>query len=220
MFSFIADKKMPIIGIMLVLGFIILAIQPKSDMTNSFTIVSMDSPMARGDKDAPVSLIQYSDFLCPSCAYFSTQIMPVIEEKYIKTGKVKFEFRPMAFIADGSNQSGMGGYCAIDQDKFWAYHDGVYKVVADKVFNQKLDPKTDIILTANDVKVISSGVGLDSKTFNDCLDSNTKSSSIINSTKAANRNGVTGTPYIMINGQQYQGDMSLTSIEALIKAQL
>ena len=221
-----SENKLAILSFLLIVGFFGLAVSQKkpvddSKSAGSFKQVNAASSMYKGDANAPVSLIQYSDFICPSCSYLSTTIMPTIEEKYIKTGQVKFEFRPMAFIDDGSTQAGMGGYCAIDQGKFWEYHDATYEVVADKVYVQGLDPKRgDTILTATDVKAIAQSAGLESKSFDTCLDSNQHESDIVQSTNTANANGVNGTPYLMINGQVYQGDMSLASIEALIKAKL
>ncbi len=220
------ENKVVMLSLLLLVGFIGFAVSQKkpvadSKSVDSFKQVDASSSMYKGDANAPVSIIQYSDFICPSCSYLSTTIMPTIDEKYIKTGKVKFEFRPMAFIDDGSTQAGMGGYCAIDQGKFWGYHDATYEVVADKVYNQGLDPKRgDTILTATDVKTIARSAGLEGESFDTCLDSNQHESDIVQSTNTASANGVNGTPYLMINGQVYQGDMSLASIEALIKAKL
>lgn len=224
--NWINENKVLIFGLLLVICFIGLAVSQNKQPDDKAKLplyqqVDSSSKMKKGEDNAPVSVIQYSDFICPSCSYFSTQIMPTIEEKYIKTGKIKFEFRPMAFIADGSTQAGMGAYCAIDQDKFWEYHDSTYKIVADKVYNQGLDPKHgDVILTALDVKNIAKDTGLENVSFNECLDSKQHEADINKSTNTANTNGITGTPYIMIDGQVYQGDMSLASIEALIKAKL
>lgn len=224
--NWVSENRVLIVSIVLVVGVIGFIVgqgdqSGDSDPLALYKQIDSSSKMKKGEDTAAVSLIQYSDFICPSCSFFSTQIMPTIEEKYIKTGKVKFEFRPMAFIADGSTQAGMGAYCAIDQDKFWDYHDGTYAVVADKVYNQGLDPKRgDVILTAPEVKAIAKETGLESTSFDTCLDSKRHEADIAKSTNTANANGINGTPYIMIDGQVYQGDISLASIEALIKAKL
>lgn len=225
MLSFINNHKILLVFMLLIFGFFIFMLQkePSNSQTtdsNPFKTVDMSSQMSRGNKNAKVSIIQYSDFLCPSCSYFSTQIMPSIEKAYIATDKVKFEFRPMAFIAEGSLQSGMGGYCAIDQNKFWQYHDAIYKYVAQKVLGEGMDPKTETILTSDLVKDIASSSGLEKAQFNNCLDSKKHLNKITEATNLANQNGVTGTPYIMINGQFYQGNMTLSGVEALVKANL
>jgi len=224
MIDYINKNRTIIITLLILVVFFTFAVIGKSNSASEaqidFKQVNITSPLSKGKESAAVSLIQYSDFLCPSCSYFSTQIMPIIDEQYINTDKVKFEFRPMAFIAEGSAISAEGAYCAIDQNKLWEYHDAIYSFVADSVFNKKLDPKSDIILTSDIVKQSAVGVGLDKNSFDDCLDSRKYKQEVIEATNTANKNGVNSTPYILVNGQKYQGDMSLTSIEALIKSQL
>ncbi len=223
--EYLAERKLLIVAIVAIVGFLIFAIarHPDSsanDTANSAVTADTSSAMSKGNADAKVSVIQYSDFICPSCSYFSTQIMPTIEKDYIDTGKVKFEFRPMAFIAEGSTLAGMGGYCAVDQNKFWEYHDAIYNVVVDKTLRQNMDPKTQTILSSSDVKQIASDAGLDSGKFDTCLDSQQYLSKITSATSTAQQRGITGTPYIIVNGQHYQGDTTLAGIEAFIKAQL
>jgi protein-disulfide isomerase len=223
MFKYIAERKIMIIAVVLVVGFFFFAAQQRPNTSlskSSFEQVNLESPMSKGVADAPVSLIQYSDFLCPSCSYFSTQVMPTISKDYIQTDKVKFEFRPMAFIAEGSQLAAEGAYCAIEQDMFWAYHDVTYIFVADSVFNKGLDPKVDVILTSELVKNNAKQAGLDQDAFDICLDSGSQTKKVTDATTTANRNGVTSTPYLLINGQKYQGDVSLSAVETIIKSQL
>lgn len=181
---------------------------------------NMQSPMSKGSKNAKISLIQYSDFLCPSCSYFTTQIMPTIEKEYVDTGKMNFEFRPMAFIAEGSTISDEGAYCAIDQGKFWQYHDGIYNYVWNSAFSKGVDPKTTTILTTPIVESAASALGLDKTSFNTCLESGKYASRVASATDAANKVGITSTPTIIVNGKQLGSNISLQSVEALIKSQL
>lgn len=189
---------------------------------STFTEVNMESLMAIGNEDAPVSIIQYSDFLCPSCSYFSTQIMPTIHKDYIDQGIVKFEFRPMAFIAKGSWDAGAGAYCAVEQNMFWGYHDAVYTHVVNSVFGKGLDPTQDVIVTPDIVKAAGEAAGLDVETFNECVDSGRHYDDLKESTRAANANGVNSTPYIIINGERVNtaNNMTVETFEALIKANM
>src|SRR3989344_4884303 len=52
--------------------------------------VSLDDDAVIGDENAPVTIVEFSDFQCPFCARFFSQTLPLLEENYIKTGKVKF----------------------------------------------------------------------------------------------------------------------------------
>lgn len=223
--EFFAERKLLIITGVIAVGIVVFAVTRSPGHTSNtsadtFKTVDTNSSMSMGESDAPVSIIQYSDFICPSCSYFSTQVMPTIKKDYIDTGKAKFEFRPMAFIADGSTQAGMGAYCAIDQEKFWTYHDTVYASVVQKVFQQGLDPKSDVIFTKDDVKKIASTAGLDGEQFNTCMSSDKHLKDITSATTAAQKNGINSTPYIMVNGHVYKGDVSLSAFDAFIKAQL
>lgn len=221
--DFLAEHKLMIIaviGILLFVGFVVTQRSGTSSDSAAYKQVDIQSPMVKGSADAAISIIQYSDFICPSCSYFSTQVMPTIDKEFVETGKAKFEFRPMAFIADGSTQAGMGAYCAIDQDEFWNYHDSVYAQTFDKVFNQNLDPKRDIIFTQTDVEHIAADAGLDSTKFDDCLSSATHQADIIESTQTANSHGVNSTPYIIVNGERYTGDVTLDAFKAFLQALL
>ncbi len=217
-----------IVVVVIIGGFVFLMGHNKGTATSAVThpanvpspTAAMTSPMSRGSKDAKVSLIQYSDFLCPSCSYFTTQVMPTIQQKYIDTGKVKFEFRPIAFIAEGSTLADEGAYCAIDQGKFWSYHDAVYAYVWNTAFSKGVDPKTTTILTSPILDTLASTIGLDSNLFSDCLSSGKYATHVSDATNTANTQGVTSTPYILVNGKQLTGNPSIQTVEALIESQL
>lgn len=188
--------------------------------TTEFWKINQSSQMTKGNANAKVAFVQYSDFLCPSCSYVSTRVVPHIEQESINNGAVQFEFRPMAFIAEGSVIAGAGAYCAVDQGKFWQYHDAIYAFVADRIFNQNMDPKRDTILTAQTVKSIAGGAGLTQNEFDDCLSSDKHLADIQQSTARANKNGITGTPYLLINGTPLTNNPNLDTVRAMIKANL
>ncbi len=225
MYSYIKERAtFIVVAIVLLIGFMVIVGQSsgstKSEATVLPTTVSTSQPMTRGNNDAKVSLIQYSDFLCPSCSYLTTQIMPTIETDYIQTGKVKFEFRPMAFIAQGSTTAGEGAYCAIDQNKFWDYHDAIYNYVWATAFSKGVDPKSTTILTTPIIESISAQAGLDTTAFTNCLESGDKKSAIAQATNTANSYGITSTPYLLVNGHKIGGNLSLETVKALIDSQL
>ncbi|PID99469.1 hypothetical protein CSA80_01775 [Candidatus Saccharibacteria bacterium] len=223
--QWLSENKFGLMAVLLVVGFVaFIVFQDSGNKANvaasAFETVNSNSSMSRGAAAAPVSFIQYSDFLCPSCSYISIQVMPQVDKAFIDTGKVKYEFRPMAFIAEGSVQAGMGAYCAVDQDKFWTYHDNVYRYVAKRVFQDGLDPKSDIILTGDLVKKIALESGLDGPIFSECLDSKKHLSDITAATNEANKNGVASTPYLLVNGTPVRGNPTFETISALIQARL
>jgi len=220
------EHRVGIILLTIVVGGIALAFTQSNtnDTTSSaaseIASVRWADGMARGSEAAKVSLIQYSDFLCPSCSYVSTQVMPQLDKEFIDSGDVAVEFRPMAFIAEGSTVAGMGAFCAVDQKQFWPYHDGVYQYVAEKIFTDGKDPKQDTILTSDIVKDLAAKAGLAADEFNTCLDSGKHQDDITNTTQAAFQAGITGTPYILVDGQHITGNPDLATIRAMIKASL
>lgn len=193
--------------------------KPDSASNDTYKEVNFDSRMVKGNEDAPIHMIQYSDFLCPSCSYLSTQIMPSIEQKYIDNGEMAFEFRPMAFIAPGSKTAAEGAFCAVDQDKFWPYHDAVYAHVWNNAFSKSVDPTRVTILTADIIKSIAQSAGLD-KQFDSCLDTNEHSDDVSAATQQAHLHNISSTPYVMLNGSDVSSSATnLTALEALIEAQ-
>src|SRR3989344_1987839 len=84
-----------------------------------------------GSADAPVTIVEFSDFQCPYCAKFYFETFGQVYEKYIKSGKVRFAYRhfPLSFH-ENAQKAAEASECAREQNKFWEY--------ADKLFaNQK-----------------------------------------------------------------------------------
>lgn len=81
----------------------------------------------KGNKDAPVTIVEFSDYQCPFCARFFKETLPKIQEEYISTGKVKFAYRdyplPMHSVAQKASEAAR---CADEQDAFWKFHDLAY----------------------------------------------------------------------------------------------
>src|SRR3989338_3231464 len=105
----------------------------KLDSTISSDSVLLDGASLEylGSSDAPVTIIEFSDFQCPYCAKFHFETFSQIYEKYIKSGKVKFAYRhfPLSFHQN-AQKAAEASECAREQEKFWEY--------ADKLFsNQK-----------------------------------------------------------------------------------
>jgi protein-disulfide isomerase len=89
-----------------------------------------DSPQ-KGEAEAPVKIIEYSDFQCPFCARHFTQTAKQIEDNYIKNGKVLLAFKqyPLNFHPF-AQKAAEASLCANDQGKFWEYHDKLFEEVA------------------------------------------------------------------------------------------
>lgn len=209
--------------ILLVIGGFIwyIAAAPSNTEVQSNTVNNIDTTkFSIGDENAPVKVTQYSDFLCPSCSQVSLTEVPKIVENYVDTGKVYYEFIPMAFIAPGSQIAAEGAFCAADQDKFWDFHDASYTAVWTGYFSKGVDPSRVPLYSAEGVQTIGAEAGVDTVAFNECIDSRAKQQEVKALTKQSQDNGVSGTPYFIINGTPIKGVPSYQVLEAAIKANL
>ncbi len=77
----------------------------------------------KGDPQAPVVMIEFGDFQCPFCGQFARATAPLIEEAYIRPGKVRFGYLHFAFLGPESVWAAQASECAAEQEAFWAYHD-------------------------------------------------------------------------------------------------
>ncbi|MFF0725404.1 DsbA family protein [Streptomyces sp. NPDC004134] len=83
-------------------------------------------PMALGKKDAPVVLIEYSDFQCPFCGKFARDTKPELVEKYVAAGVLRIEWRHFPIFGDESQAAAQAGWAAGQQGRFWEFHDVAY----------------------------------------------------------------------------------------------
>ncbi len=86
-----------------------------------------DNDPVKGSEDAPITIVEFSDFECPFCGRFFSQTLPLIEDNYIDTGKVKFVYRdfPLSFHPQ-AQPAAEAAECANEQGKFWDYHDKIF----------------------------------------------------------------------------------------------
>jgi len=169
--------------------------------------VSLDDDPVKGEPNAPVTIVEFSDFQCPFCQRFFAQTLPLIEENYIKTGKVKLVYRdlPIESIHPNAFSAHMAAECADEQGKFWDYHDILFSKQNEWNKLGGIDLKQKIIQYASDLE-------LDISNFESCLASIEIENEINNDLKDATLYGATGTPafyvgnaelgYVKISGAQ------------------
>jgi len=150
----------------------------------------------KGDPNAPVTMIEFGDFQCPFCGRFFAQTEPQIDKAYIQNGKVRFGYFNFAFLGAESTWAAEAAECASDQNKYWEYHDKLYASQAGE--NQGAFSKDNL-------KKFAAALGLDTQTFNQCLDSGKYTSLIQADTQASSAFGVQSTPTLLINGQSVVG---------------
>jgi protein-disulfide isomerase len=164
-----------------------------------------------GDENASVVIIEFADFQCPFCGQYANDTAPQIDGQYIKTGKARFGFMNFAFLGDESTWSAEAAECASDQNKFWEYHDKLYSSQAGEnkgAFNK------------DNLKKLAEELGLDTATFNDCLDSGKYTNLIQADTQVSSSIGVQSTPTFLINGEPVIGAQPFNVFKQTIDQEL
>ncbi|MFC1797149.1 DsbA family protein [Pseudomonadota bacterium] len=149
------------------------------------TISIGDSPI-KGKVDAPITVVEYSDYQCPFCARNYRDVLPKLQEEYIDTGKLRFVMReyPLSSIHRDATNASIAALCAGDQGKYWEMHDQMFE-------NQKQ-------LGVDNLKSFADTIGLDTTTFNECLDSKKTEGQVRKDMASAGKLGMGGTPGFFI----------------------
>lgn len=172
-----------------------------------------------GDKNAPVTVIEYGDYQCPYCAEFFNNIEPALKV-YVQSGKINMIFREMSFIGSESQSAAEASYCAADQGKFWEYHDLVYQTKYNDYFKNS-GSENDGALSDNVLIGLADQLKLDHNQFAQCLSSHKYSSAVSSDNQAAQSLGVNSTPTVFINGQQMpSGVLSVSDYQKAIDSAL
>jgi protein-disulfide isomerase len=157
--------------------------QRREPRTATVTI-DPDRP-AMGSADAPVTVVEFTDYQCPFCRRFTQSTFPLIQKQYIDTGKVRWVVRdlPLAFHAN-ARKAGQSVHCADEQGKFWEMRDMLFKNSAN--------------LTDEDLKKYAGEVGLDVAAFDACLGSDRFLAEMDKDSAEAKQVSITGTPTFVI----------------------
>lgn len=149
-----------------------------------------------GDKNAPVTLVEFADFQCPFCEKHFQQVEPGLIQDYVKTGKVKFVYKHLAFLGAESVYAAVAAECAADQGKFWDFHNYLFQHQAGE--NQGAFTKAKLI-------DFGKALNLDQTTFARCVNGDETIARVQADTEEAQKYGVTSTPTFFVNGKPLVG---------------
>lgn len=164
----------------------------------------------KGAADAPVTMVEFLDFQCVYCRKFWQETLPKIEERYIRTGKVRLVYRHFAILGEASVQAAQAAACAHDQGRFWEYHDKLFSTASPFAFAPAR------------LKQHAADLGLDERAFAACLDGKGRAERVEAETKLGRALGATGTPAFLLNGQlvigAYPFEVFQQGLDALLAA--
>ncbi|OFV97858.1 MAG: hypothetical protein A3F68_01775 [Acidobacteria bacterium RIFCSPLOWO2_12_FULL_54_10] len=167
--------------------------------------VSYDPARVRGNPQAPITIVEFSDFQCPFCLNVYKTIQGLLK-KY--DGQIKLAYRdfPLRQIHPEAQKSAEASRCAGEQGKFWEYHD--------LLFENPKDLKSPALIMR------AATIDLDTEQFEVCLNSNKFTTSVEEDLQAGMKAGVSGTPAFFINGFSISGAQPSAAFEKLIDAEL
>ena len=167
-----------------------------------------DDPMARGDVDAPVVMLAYSEFQCPFCGKFARDTEPSLVEKYVEDGTLRIEWRDFPYLGPESGTAAEAGRAAAAQDKFWEFQTAMY---ADQ------PPPNSGKIDEDYLVDVADRIGLDLDQFREDLASKAAKQGVATDFAEGQAIGVTGTPAFVINGVPVIGAQPLEVFEKTIE---
>jgi protein-disulfide isomerase len=173
------------------------------EVERSHTAPAASGSPQRGPDDAPVTIVEYSEFQCPYCR----QTEQALHQTLVKYGdQVRLVYKdfPLSFHKHAMDAA-LAARCADEQGQFWAYHDALFA-------SGQLSPA--------DLKATASHLGLDRESFDTCLDDRKYERAVRADQAEGNRLGADGTPYFLINGKSLSGAQSATAFDTAISAEL
>jgi protein-disulfide isomerase len=190
--------------------FLCLLLIPASSLTQNKSVneVSLGPGPTLGSANAPVTVIEFSDFQCSFCKRFWAETLPKLKEAYIDTGKARFIYRHFAILGKHSEQAALAAACAAEQGKFWDYHDQLFK-------NQG-----GLAFTEAKLKQYSGDVGLNVKVFGTCLGTGKHKEKVERETAAAANLGGRGTPFFIVNQRPLFGAQPYVVFQKMIDEEL
>ncbi len=167
--------------------------------------VKVEGAFATGPRDAPVTIVEFSDFQCPFCRTVVATVKEVMRQ-YPTTVRWAFRDFPIASLHPKAPKVAEAARCAGEHGKFWEYHDLLFDHQAQA--------------TTEDFKQFADQLKLDPKSFESCLDSGKQQAAVKSDLEEGARLGITGTPTFFINGRMLVGAQPLETFRKVIDSEL
>jgi protein-disulfide isomerase len=177
--------------------------------------IGIDDDPVLGDAKAKVLIIEFGDYQCPSCRMFWREVEPRLKKDYVDTGKARLVFKdfPIVQIHPDAMLAAIAADCAGDQNKYWQYHD--------KVFREQDKGEDSVVrFKADDLKKWAKAIGLDTASFNSCLDSGRYRDEVAKDKADGDAVGIQGTPTFFINGRVIGGAQAYPAFKKIIDEEL
>lgn len=175
---------------------------PSKPTSGKVSIKVDEDDHIRGNKDAKITIVEFSDYQCPYCARFHTTLEKVMEN-YPDEVRWVYKHFPLDSIHPYARKAAEASECAGEQNKFWEYNDKLFA-------NQSSINIAYLSTVAKELK-------LDTKKFDKCLADGTYAKKVDDDFQYGKKLGVTGTPGAFLNGQKLGGAVPYEQLEAMIE---
>ncbi|MDX9851611.1 MAG: thioredoxin domain-containing protein [Anaerolineaceae bacterium] len=164
------------------------------------------SGLSMGNPAAPIVVEEFSDFQCIACYRFWQNYEEDFIARYVATGDVLFKYVPFSFLGGESIQAAEAAYCALDEGKFWDYHDTLF-----------LNWNGENTGNFSDKRLVAfaGALGLDEGNFRTCLNSNRYNKEVLEGLRYGKTAGVNATPTFLVNGKLVYSDALFSTLDEL-----
>nr|WP_153732254.1 thioredoxin domain-containing protein [Sporosarcina obsidiansis] len=180
-----------------IIGIIVL-----TDKNEESVAIDYENQPYVGEASAPVEIVEFGDYKCPSCKDFNDQLFPLIQEQFVKTGKAKFYFMNYSFIAPDSTTAAQFAetvYKELGNETFWAFH---HLLFANQPTSEQAIVFTDEVLEKMLMEVASEE---EASQVMAAHSDNKGKDAWEKDMKTAKNLGISSTPTIFIGGKEFKG---------------
>ncbi len=168
------------------------------------TVAIRQGTPSRGPTDAPIVLVEYTDYQCPYCNRVQPTITALME-RY--DGQIRHVFKNLPLPNHSQAQlAGEAALCAQDQSEYWSFHDWLFA-------NQRSMNRATMVAQAGEL-------GMDAELFEACIEQKIHADTVSADALEARSFGITGTPGFLINGRVLSGAQPIEAFEAVIDEEL
>lgn len=167
--------------------------------------IAADGFPARGPTDAPVTIVEFSDFQCPYCARLAS-VLDEVMRQYGESLRVVYRHFPLTGIHAHAWKAAEASLCAHDQGRFWELHDLIFA--------------EQDAMTVADLKEKAARLEMDAEAFNECLDSARHYDAVLADLYDGEALGVSGTPAMFVNGRFVDGAVPFATLAEIIEDEL
>lgn len=167
----------------------------------------------KGSTGAPLTITEFSDFQCPWCGRFFSEVLPNLEETYIRTGKVFFVYKDFTVLGPESDAAAWAAECAGQQGEYWGMHDRLF-ASASQWAHQGVGKATEVF------KGFAGELGLDAERFATCLTSEEIRAEVRGDFAEARSIGARGTPTFIIGQRVVPGFLPWEEFRQIVEQAL